>query len=222
MSTYEPIARCVPTGANRRTEWSWRETPAECVPLRENVACWVIRIMHWRVNSASGWTFSMVFSSDAVQAGQRSPLLDDGQLVWSKRFPVATVNCLISIFSTGGYFYLEPRTLQVLFCQCVLNVPDKLGYSPKRKVPDRTPPKPEFQASCSWVLFVRSTFKLAWIWSESNTWQLHYSRDQLKRSWRHHSGVSFERCRNQQWSPRYPLFCYDNESTNVLIEYEHP
>ena len=37
---------------------------------------------------------------------------------------MATDNYLISIFSAGGYFYLEPRTLQVLFCQCVLNDPD--------------------------------------------------------------------------------------------------
>ena len=42
-----------------------------------------------------------------------------------ERIPMATVNWLISIFSTGGYYYLEPRTLQVLFCQCVLNDPDK-------------------------------------------------------------------------------------------------
>ena len=81
-----------------------------------------------------------------------------------ERIPVATVNWLTSIFSTGGYFYLDPRTLQVLFCQCVLNDPDKLGYFLKRKVPNRTPPKPEFRASCSWVLFGRGTFELAWIW----------------------------------------------------------
>ena len=78
--------------------------------------------------------------------------------------PVATDNYLISIFSAGGYFYLEPRTLQVLFCPCVLNDRDKLGYFLKRKAPNRTPPKPEFRASCSWVLFGRGTFELAWIW----------------------------------------------------------
>ena len=38
-----------------------------------------------------------------------------------ERNPVATPNDLISSFSAGGYFYLEPRTLQVLFCPCVLN-----------------------------------------------------------------------------------------------------
>ena len=85
-----------------------------------------------------------------------------------ERIPMATVNWLISIFSTGGYYYLEPRTLQVLFCQCVLNDPDKLGYFLKRKVPNRTPPKPEFRASCSWVLFGRGTFELAWIWFIQN------------------------------------------------------
>ena len=37
-----------------------------------------------------------------------------------------SLNCLISIFSAGGYFYLEPRTLQVLFCPCVLNDRHKL------------------------------------------------------------------------------------------------
>ena len=39
----------------------------------------------------------------------------------NERNPVAKDNYLISIFSAGGYFYLEPRTLQVLFCQFVLN-----------------------------------------------------------------------------------------------------
>ena len=58
-----------------------------------------------------------------------------------------TDNYLKSIFSTGGYFCLEPRTLQVLFCQCVLNERDKLGYFLRRKAPNRTPQKPEFRAS---------------------------------------------------------------------------
>ena len=66
--------------------------------------------------------------------------------------------CLISILSADGYFYLEPRTLQVLFCPCVLTVRDKLSeYFLKRQAPNRTRPKPEFRESCSWVLF-------AWIW----------------------------------------------------------
>ena len=79
--------------------------------------------------------------------------------------PVATDNYLISIFSAGGYFYLEPRTLQVLFCPCVLNDRDKLGYFLKRKAPKRTPPKPEFRASCFWVLFsTEALLELAWIW----------------------------------------------------------
>ena len=65
-------------------------------------------------------------------------------------------------FSAGGYFCLEPRKCK--FCPCVLNDRDKLGYFLKRKAPNRTPPKPEFRASCSWVLFGRGTFKLAWIW----------------------------------------------------------
>ena len=77
----------------------------------------------------------------------------------------AKSNDLISILSAGGYFCLEPRTLQVLFCPCVLTDRDKLsGYFLKRKAPNRTPPKPEFRASCSWVLFGRGTFELAWIW----------------------------------------------------------
>ena len=38
---------------------------------------------------------------------------------------VAKPNCLISIFSAGGY--LEPRTLQVLFCLYVLNDRNKLS-----------------------------------------------------------------------------------------------
>ena len=47
---------------------------------------------------------------------------------------MATDNDLISIFSTGDHFYLVPRTLYVLFCQCVLNDRDKLGYFLKTKV----------------------------------------------------------------------------------------
>ena len=59
---------------------------------------------------------------------------------------MATPNCLKSIFSAGGYFYLEPRTLQVLCCLCVVTVRDKLSeYFLKRQAPNRTQPKPEFR-----------------------------------------------------------------------------
>ena len=70
-----------------------------------------------------------------------------------ERNPVATDNYLISIFdilSAGGYFYLEPRTLQVsdLPVRSARNDRDALWYFLKRKAPNRTPPKPEFRASC--------------------------------------------------------------------------
>ena len=65
-----------------------------------------------------------------------------------------TDNYLKSIFSERGYFYLKPRTLQVLFCPCVLSDREKLGYFLKRNAPNRTWPKPE----------VRASFELAWIW----------------------------------------------------------
>ena len=88
-----------------------------------------------------------------------------GEYELRKRNPLATDNYLISIFSAGGYLYLEPRTLQVLCYSCAVTVRDKLSeYFLKRQAPNRTRPKPEFRESCSWVLFGRGTFELAWIW----------------------------------------------------------
>ena len=46
---------------------------------------------------------------------------------------VSTDNDLKFIFSAGGYFCLLARTLQVLFCQCVLNVATNLGISSKEE-----------------------------------------------------------------------------------------
>ena len=61
-------------------------------------------------------------------------------------------------------FFLEPRALQVLFCQCILEWSQQTWVFPQRKAPNRTPPKPEFRTSCSGALFGRDTFELTSIW----------------------------------------------------------
>ena len=50
-----------------------------------------------------------------------------------------------------------------------------LENSSKEKRLNRTRSKPEFRASCSWVLFGRGTFELAWIWVRTEwnlTWHM--------------------------------------------------
>ena len=113
--------------------------------------------------------YSEPFNSDVIRGkhcGSSLTLWRIIKRVWAKRKCPRGLSWLFDIFfSSGGYFYLEPRTLQVLFCLCVLTVRDKLsGYFLKRKASNRTRPKPEFRESYSWVLFGRGTFHLAWIW----------------------------------------------------------
>ena len=69
-----------------------------------------------------------------------------------ERNHVTTDNDFKSIFSTGGYSYLEPRTPLVLFCPigCALRtIATNLDISSKEKRLSRTRPNPEFRASCS-------------------------------------------------------------------------
>ena len=91
--------------------------------------------------------------------------------------PVAThaPNCMISIFSAGGYFYVEPKTLQVWMIAT-----NSVGNFLKRKGPNRSRPKPEFRESCSWALFGRGTFDLAWIWFRTD-WNL---KQHMNTTWR--------------------------------------
>ena len=98
-----------------------------------------------------------------------------------------------SIISRRGYFYLKPRTLQVLFCQCVLNDPEKLGYFLKRKAPNRTPRKPEFRASCSWVFIIwprhfrtclNSNLVQNRLWSRADIWTQRRGLNEIVSRWR--------------------------------------